>query len=142
MSSQQLENAQTAVIIRDVVTRDGVDCFVLAVPHTDYELRARCPEPGGCSADMVGDRVRGVFEAEALRIHGASGGGRFIEPVMGEPRIVAGVVRAIDDEGGRVLVDVAVPMWLRFDEAQDRSLLEIGGLVNCYVRDTTFSVES
>ena len=81
----------------------------------------------------MGKHVRGVIDAKALRIHAAAGGGRFIEPIVGEPRIVAGAVLAVDEPGRRVLVDVAVPMWLHTDAGQDFTVFEPGGLVNGHV---------
>lgn len=107
--------------------------IVLQLPHTDYTLRLELPE-GAAAPPAVGKRIRGVIEAQALRIHAAAGGGRFIEPIVGAPRIVSGTVLVVDEPGRRVLVDVAVPMWLHTDEAQDFTVFEPGGLVNGYVK--------
>ena len=113
--------------------------IVLRVPHTDYALRLRLANEAAAPAE-VGKRVRGVIDARALRIHAAAGGGRFIEPISGEPRIVAGVVLAVDEPARRVLVGAAVPMWLHTDEGQDFTVFEIGGLVNGHVASgTTFT---
>ena len=97
------------------VDRDG-DRVRVHVPHSDYELRLTL-ENADADLPAAGKRMRGVISAEALRVHPAAGGGRFIEPVSGEPRIVAGVVREIRDD--RVLVDVGVPMWLELGDDQD-----------------------
>lgn len=111
----------------------------LALPGSDYELVCALAVPASAIATPEGKRLRGTIEAKALRIHPAHGGGRFIEPVYGEPRIVAGVVEAVDEAHDRVLVVSACPMWLSMMEIQDRSVVEAGGLVNCHVRDVTFT---
>ena len=129
-------DAQVSDRTRAVLDSTDDEWVVLALPHTDYRLRLR---RGGDVNTPVGKRIRGVIEATALRIHPAAGGGRFVEPVSGEPRIVAGVVRAVDTDAGRVLVDVAAPMWLSFDEGQDASVIRPGEMVNCYVRDAAFT---
>jgi hypothetical protein len=108
--------------------------LVLSLPHTDYELHLVPAAPAGDLRDRVGRRVTGVIAGAALRIHPSAGGGRFIEPVIGEPRIIAGVVREIDAAAGSIVIDVGVPIRLRTMEAQDYSVLEVGALANCYVR--------
>lgn len=121
---------------RAIVHAHEGDDVVLALPHSDYRLRLRCAG----SRPAVGARVVGRVEAEAQRLHPARGGGLFIEPVAGAPRIVAGTVRALDTAAGRVLLAGVVPMWLTVEPGQDLSVLEPGGLVNGYVREATFSI--
>jgi hypothetical protein len=107
--------------------------LVVAVPGTDYELHLVSAVAEPSPAMRVGARIEGAIEARALRIHRAAGGGRFIEPMAGAPRIIAGRVLAIDEAGRCALVDVSVPMWVHWPEGQDPSVLEVGQLVNCYV---------
>ena len=66
-----------------------------------------------------------------------TGGGRFIEPIIGEPRIVAGLVLAVDLPKRRVLVDVAAPMWMTLVKDQPADEFVAGDLVNCYVESGT-----
>ena len=108
------------------------DRAVLHLAHTDYYLYLRV-EDGSMLSDRVGKRVRGVIHGRALRLHPTAGGGRFVEPLVGEPRIVTGTLRAVDDAGSRLLVDVSVPMWLETEPDQDFDGLALGGLVTCYV---------
>ena len=97
--------------------------------------------PGGTSYRLLlqatgvetGD-VRGTIEATALKVHPARAGGRFIEPVDGEPRIVAGHVRAVDEANGRMLVRSVVAMWITLPEDADTAALAEGGLVNFHVK--------
>ncbi len=111
--------------------------LVLAVPHTEYKLHLAPTVPAGEFSKYVGKRIRGVIEAVALRIHPARGGGRFIEPVWGAPRIIAGKVCSVDKAKRRVLVDAGVPMWVTATERQDLSELHEGRLVNFYVKSGT-----
>lgn len=93
--------------------------------------------PAGEIASPVGKRIKGTISARALRMHPSVGGGRFIEPVWGAPRIVAGAVMAIDEAKRRILVDVSVPMWVTAPEGQDFGVLKKGALVNFYVESGT-----
>lgn len=111
--------------------------LVLGVPGTDYQIHLEPTVPAKDITTPVGKRIRGVIEGAALRIFATSGGGRFIEPVYGAPRIVTGTVLAIDHGRGRALINVAVPMWVRWPEGQDLSILESGGLVTFYVESGT-----
>ena len=111
--------------------------LVLAVPHTGYKLHLAPTVPAGEFNKYVGKRIRGVIEAEALRIHPARGGGLFIEPAWGAPRIIAGKVCSVDEAKRRVLVDAGVPMWVTAPQGQDLSELHEGQLVNFYVKSGT-----
>lgn len=111
----------------------------LSLPGTDYRLHLVPAVPADRIATPVGKRIKGVIRAQALRIHAATGGGQFIEPVLGEPRIIAGVINAVDDPGHRVLVRTAVPMWVHWQDGQDLGILRVGQLINCHVQSgTTF----
>ncbi len=114
--------------------------LVLAVPHTEYKLHLVPTVPAAEFSKYVGKRIRGVIEAVALRIHPAGGGGCFIEPIWGAPRIIAAKVCSVDEANRRVLVDAGVPMWVTAPEGQDLSELHEGQLVNFYVQSgTSFS---
>src|SRR5436190_17311781 len=93
------------------------DRLVLGVPGTDYELHFTPGVPASKIATPIGKRIKGTIHGQALRMFRATegGGGRFIEPLIGEPRIVAGLVLNVDDAKKRLLVDVAVPMGLKLE---------------------------
>lgn len=124
--------------VRAVIHAIGEGWIELALPHSDYIMHLRLDiDPSRVSAP-VGKRIRGHASADAMRFHQASGGGRFIEPVVGEPRIVAGTVLHVDRAGGRVLIDCAMPIWIRPEEAdQDWSVFEERALVTGYLRSGT-----
>ncbi|MHC4809740.1 MAG: hypothetical protein ACYTEV_05175 [Planctomycetota bacterium] len=107
----------------------------LALPHSDYLMHLGLEVDPARIAVEPGKRIRGEVTATAMRFHQASGGGRFIEPVIGEPRIVAGTVLHVDRAGGRVLIDCAMPIWIRPEEAdQDWSVFQERALVTGYLR--------
>ena len=126
-------DVQPEALARGTLVSFDDDCLVLAVPHTEYRIHLVPTVPAGEINVAVGKRIKGVIQAKALRIHPASGGGQFIEPVWGAPRIVAGKVIAVDEPNGRVLVDVSVPMWVTAPDGQDFSVIRPGELVNFYV---------
>ncbi len=70
--------------------------LVLAVAHSEYRIHLTLTVPAAEIDVPVGKRIKGVIHASALRMHAARGGGRFIEPVWGAPRIVAGIVKHVD----------------------------------------------
>ena len=104
--------------------------LVLAPSGNAYELTF---VTRGTSSAGVGDRISGHVEAEALTIHAADAGGRFIEPVQGQPRIVAGTIASIDAATSRVLLDSVVPMTLHVRAHSDLAQCVEGGFVNCHV---------
>lgn len=129
-------------VVRGVLEsiEDGV--LVLGIPHTEYRLHLVAAVPLRELEAEPGRRIRGTIEAKSLRVHRARGGGRFIEPVWGAPRIVAGTVLAADQARRRVLVDVSVPMWVEVPPGQDFTILREGELVNFYVESgATFRPE-
>ncbi len=120
-------------LVRGVLESIEDGRLVVGIPHTEYRLHLVPAVPAGELEAELGRRIRGTIEAKALRMHRARGGGRFIEPVWGAPRIVAGSVIAVDDARRRVLVDVSVPMWVEIPPGQDFTILRAGELVNFYV---------
>jgi hypothetical protein len=127
-------NTQRRALTHGIVDSVEEDRIVLRLSHTDYQVHLKLTVPAQQVQEMVGRRIRGTIEARALKMHPASGGGRFIEPTLGEPRIIAGMVLAVDESNHRVLVDVATPMWLTVAEGQDPRAFAAGGLVNCYLQ--------
>jgi hypothetical protein len=121
-------------VVRGVLDSIDDEHITLHLPHTDYRIRLRLGVPREQITTPPGKRIKGTIEADALRIHPARGGGRFIEPIIGEPRIVAGMVISSSEADGRVLVNVAAPMWLRTKDGQDFDVIREGGLVNCHVQ--------
>lgn len=130
-------NAEVRDGARGILESIDDETIMLHLPHTDYRLRLRLPAPAPALRSRVGKRVKGTIRGRALRIHPAAGGGRFIEPMVGEPRIVAGTLRAVDADNARVLVDVGAPMWLDTEAGQSLDGLALGGLLSCYVESGT-----
>jgi len=108
---------------------------IFEVPGTEYRLHLATISPLGGS---VGKRVQGEIHAKALRMHRSDTGGRFIEPIYGQPRIVQGEVLAIDAPARRVLMDMTVPVWVSVQPAQDLGAIQPGELWNCYVESGTW----
>ena len=122
----------TRALTRGVLESLDDNEIVLAVHHTEYKLHLSLPPAQDITAS-VGSPIRGTIHARALRMHAARGGGRFIEPVWGAPRIVAGRVRAVDGPQRRLLVDTGVPMWVEAPKDQDLGVIREGELINFYV---------
>ena len=107
------------------------DRLVLAPGGNSYELSLVPTAPIGAE---VGQRITGRITAEALKIHPAEGGGIFIEPIIGQPRIVAGRVIEVDAREGQVVIDSVVPMTLSLSSEDDLQHCLEGRFINCHVR--------
>ena len=113
------------------------DKIVLKITGTDYQLHLVPTVPALEFGVAEGKRIKGTIQAKALRIHPANGGGCFIEPAYGAPRIVAGVVLEVDVQSQTVLVDVAIPMRVTLRDSKDLNICQVGELVNFYVESGT-----
>ena len=106
------------------------ESIVLNPPGNSYEVECVIESP--VQGVEVGDRITGTVHAKALRVHQASGGGAFIEPITGEPRIVAGRV-LVNRENEPVLIRSAIPMLVELSDDADRSVCVPGEFVNFHV---------
>lgn len=108
------------------------ETVVLSLPNTNYRLHLRPGAPLSSFPSEPGRRAKGVIAGRALRMHKASAGGSFIEPIEGHPRIVQGSVLATDLDRNRVLIHAAMPMWFEVAEGQLASDFQTGDMVNFY----------
>ena len=118
-------------ITRAVLQHMDGDKIILAIPSTDYQIHLMC---SGNTATQVGKRIQGVINIKALRMHKASAGGSFIEPIYGHPRVVQGRVLAIDLAKNRLLCEVVVPMWVEPFDGQSAADFNAGDMVNFYAQ--------
>ncbi len=130
-------NVETDGIAQGVLDELGDEHLVLAVSGTEYRLRLAIAADGSKMASHVGKRIKGRIHATALQMHAAQAGGRFVEPVWGAPRIVSGTVLTVDEAKNRLLVDVAVPMWVTVADEQHATDFAEGQMVNFYVTSGT-----
>ena len=103
----------------------------IVIPETAYKLHLVCEED---VLGDIGDAVRGVVTAVALKIHVAAAGGRFISPMNGEPRIIAGHVLSMSTAEGTAVVQSIIPLEIRVEDSDFLSSLTVGELVNFHVR--------
>ncbi len=138
MNSSNMD-VQSESIARGVIESVSGDKIILALPHSDYRVQLTLAGSVESDALTVGKRIKGVIEAKALRMFKAAGGGggQFIEPLDGAPRIVAGRVMLVDGSGRRLLVDAAAPMWMSLVDGDDPDKFAVGDMVNCYVESGT-----
>lgn len=125
---------QANEIARVVLEEIADDILVLKVPGTNYKLQLKAAGSASSITAKPGKRIKGIIHAKAMRMHNVKAGGKFIEPVWGEPRIVNGVVLAIDESKNRLLVDVSLPMWVEVYEGQQAQQFAVGQMVNFYVQ--------
>lgn len=118
-------------VFEAVLQSADASSVVLNPPGNNYEIHLAVDAP--VHGVSPGARVSGTAHARALRVHQAGGGGAFIEPVVGEPRIVAG--RILSNEGdGTVLVRSAIPLLVEVPDGADQSACIPGEFVNFHVQ--------
>lgn len=135
--SNAATDTQAESTVRGVLESVGDDTIVISMPHTDYRLHLVPSVPTPAITTPVGKRIKGEIHARALRMFKASGGGQFIEPLEGAPRIVAGRVLSVDSGSRRVLVQAAAPMWMTLAPDNTPGDFAPGDMVNCYVESGT-----
>ncbi len=110
--------------------RTGV--VTVSVPRTAYRIDLADASTGS-AFPAAGSHVTAVIHAKGLKMHRPQGGGTFIEPVQGSPRIVQGRVLATDTVRNAVLVHAAVPIWIAVPAGQAAADFGTGDLLHCYV---------
>ncbi len=111
------------------VERVEGDDVVLSLHESAYAIRLRWAGDDAPSTGVVAGRI----QVRALRLHGSSAGGRFIEPVAGAPRIVSGTVEAIDAGSATIAIRSVVQMQVALERREDLALCHVGGHVNFHV---------
>jgi hypothetical protein len=133
MQTAPKANSTCTVRLEDVraeATSGAKGSYVVSIPGTEYVLDLAC---GGPTATAQGKRVQGVVSGRAQKLHRASAGGEFIEPVEGHPRIVQGRVREVDAAGNRILLQAVIPMWITLATDQSAREFHAGDIVNFYM---------
>ncbi len=122
-------SADTARVVLEG-SREGF--VTVSVPKSNYRIEF-VDASKGQSHPVEGRPFSAIVHAKALKMHRAKGGGTFIEPVEGHPRIVQGRVIATDVVRNMVLVHAAIPMWIAVPQGQAASEFATGDLLNFYV---------
>ncbi len=111
------------------------DVIIVEIPGSTYRIEL-------AGQAQSGQRLHGWIDATALKVHIASGGGRFIEPTRGAPRIVAGHVMSIDADQGTAMIRSVLPVHIRLEQVDRADQISVGDLVNFYVRSGASWVNS
>ena len=128
----QHTESDTATVVLESLTEGRIH---VSIPKTNYSLDFVDANPAARAglAGQVGRHIHGVVHARALKMHLATGGGVFIEPVQGHPRSVQGRVLATDMVHNKILAHVVIPMWIAVPAGQAASDFSTGELLNFYV---------
>lgn len=130
--------AQAEALARGILAEKSPGHMTLAVPDSSYAIHLVTE---GEIAGEVGRKIRGVIRAQARRIDKVKTGGRYLEPVIGRPRRVQGLVIATDPAEDTVTVRVhdAIAIICRTDGQQRAAQFEVGDFVSFDVlRGATF----
>jgi hypothetical protein len=134
MQTQRRDDKHVEAVFTAVVESVADGRIVLRLPRTNYQLHLAAPETANGRTLTPGERVHGIVHGEALRMHAAHAGGKFIEPIWGAPRIVAGVVLHADEKQRFVIVDAVAVFRLTVPAHQSFAELAPGTLVNFYLK--------
>ncbi len=111
---------------------------VLTVPNTDYRIHLM-PAGDDLSAfeARLGQKVIGIIRVDAKRIDRVGAGGRYVEPVLGRPRRVQGMVRAVTEDAVVVGSGNGLSLHLRpTAPGQSAGQFTTDDFVTCGVTDT------
>jgi len=98
---------------------------VVLNPHaTTYEIQLATAAPYSGPLDQ---RISGLIRASARKLYTTSGGGAFITPIAGPPRIVQGQIRWLDEK--TIVVCAAALFVIDLPAADDAYDLAHGPLV-------------
>ena len=132
MQAESSETSTGPAFNAIVVSVDAAK-LVLKLPRTNYQLHLAAP-PKGSDTFTPGQHVRGFIRGASLRMYAAQGGGKFIEPIWGEPRIITATVLNADETAREVIVDAAAVFVLKVPADQKFDILVPGALVNFYLK--------
>ncbi|MBC7834268.1 MAG: hypothetical protein H7Y88_04100 [Phycisphaerales bacterium] len=110
-------------------------------PGTSYELHLVPATDITCEK---GKRIVGRIAGAARRVDVVMTGGRYVEPVYGNPRRVQGTIVSTNDATNVIVVDAGMPIHLTLTDARQKGAqFALGQLVSCDVMDgTTFHPET
>ena len=125
--------------VRAILESKTDDTVVLALPQTDYRLHLKTLS---AIPSDPGDRVVGTIRIKAAkRFDVVKTGGRYIEPLMGQPRRIQGDIVAIDTANNTMTVNCVTPVVVSIASVQKASDFEVGRFVAGDVKsDAMFSL--
>lgn len=123
---------------RVVIEEKGPDTVAVSIPQTHYVLRFTTLTE---VAAEVGSRCKGTIRAKATkRVDECTSGGRWIEPLVGQPRNIQGEVLESDASSNTITVNAVVPMVVTLHAGQKAADFPVGTYVTASVRsDATFA---
>jgi hypothetical protein len=123
---------------RGVLAEQREGTIVFSKPGTDYRLHLHVLRE---LPSKIGHRIAGTIRANGRRIDIVRTGGRFIEPVYGEPRQIQGDIVHIDKANNTVTVNAGVPIVCKVHKLQRADQFKQGDFVNLGVESgTSFSL--
>ncbi len=118
-------------VVPETATKPGY--VRITYPNSRYELHLRC-EPD--ASLEPGKRIIGTIHARARRIDVVGTGGRYVEPVVGRPRRVQGMIVALETATSEIVVHAGVPIHCKpTDPRQKVTDFEVGQFVSFDVMD-------
>jgi hypothetical protein len=125
--------------VRGVLEEKSSERVVVSLPGTDYRLHLRTLNE---VPTQTGDRIIGSIRlGAAKRFDVVKTGGRYIEPLYGEPRRIQGDIVDIDTAANTITVNAVTPIVVTVAAPQKASDFQVGQFVAGDVRsDATFSV--
>ncbi|MFG0258490.1 MAG: hypothetical protein ACF8GE_11360 [Phycisphaerales bacterium JB043] len=119
-------------VSRAIVHALDDDSITLAIPGTSYRIALR---PKHTVKATAGDTIEGVIACQAMRMDVLKSGGKFLEPIEGRPRRIAGRIVAIDERNNTVTINAGTPFTVTPHALQKASQFEIDQIVTMGVKD-------
>lgn len=123
---------------RVIIEEKSADTVAVSIPGSHYVLHFSTLTE---VAAEVGSRCKGTIRAKATkRVDECTTGGRWIEPLVGQPRNIQGEVLEADASANTITVNAVVPMVVTLFAGQKAADFPVGTYVTASVRsDATFA---
>ncbi len=125
-STANVNTARGLLYDASIATATKPASIVFHVPGSQYQVHLR--NEGQVTA-QVGKRIAGTIHATARRVDATAKGGCFIEPVIGRPRRIQGVVSAhhasnnsitVNCAGSAAVDGVSLPVICKLSDARQK----------------------
>ncbi|MEM1424195.1 MAG: hypothetical protein AAGH64_09350 [Planctomycetota bacterium] len=113
--------------LRGVLEEKTQDKVVVSIPETNYRLHLATLNE---VATEIGNRIVGTIRLKAAkRFDVVKSGGRYIEPLYGQPRRIQGDIVDVDTANNTITVNAAAPIVVTVNEVQKATDFEVGQFV-------------
>ncbi len=123
-------------VVRGVLKEKSDERIVLSIPNTNYQVHLAIESP---IEESLNKRISGHIVGRAKRVDTVNTGGPYVEPVIGRPRRLQGMIIGSDAKANTLTVYCGIPVTVTLTMDQKAADFEPQQLVSFDVeRGATF----